>query len=110
MRKCNCKRYVCIALNVCFRYHALGMESEHCAGPVLHPNWASGQAGVVTLLHDIIITADEPTRVWFAQYLKCMQQKVSRHGNLALCTRGWLAGVITTTHWIWQVLNLAHVI
>ena len=35
-----------------------------------------GQAGVVTLLHNIIIAGDEQTRAWFAQYLKCMQQKV----------------------------------
>jgi hypothetical protein len=34
------------------------------------------QAGVVTLLHNIIIAGDEQTRAWFAQYLKCMQQKV----------------------------------
>ena len=34
------------------------------------------QAGVVTLLHNIIIGGDEQTRAWFAQYLKCMQQKV----------------------------------
>ena len=37
----------------------------------------SSQAGVVTLLHDIIISGDDQTRQWFAQYLKCMQQKVS---------------------------------
>ena len=34
------------------------------------------QAGVVTLLYNIIIAGDEQTRAWFAQYLKCMQQKV----------------------------------
>ena len=36
----------------------------------------SSQAGVVTLLHNIIIAGNEQTRAWFAQYLKCMQQKV----------------------------------
>jgi len=34
------------------------------------------QMGVVTLLHNVIITGDEQRKTWFAQYLKCMQQKV----------------------------------
>ena len=38
--------------------------------------YEDSQAGVVTLLHNIIIAGDEQTRAWFAQYLKCMQQKV----------------------------------
>ena len=37
------------------------------------------QAGVVTLLYNIIIAGDEQTRAWFAQYLKCMQQKVREY-------------------------------
>ena len=32
--------------------------------------------GVVTLLHNIIITGDEETKTWFSQYMKLMQQKV----------------------------------
>lgn len=62
-----------------FRYCSHGMESERGLGPILNPDWASGQAGIITLLHNIIITGDDQTRAWFAQYLKCMQQKVSLH-------------------------------
>ncbi len=62
------------------RYYFLlldcGMEKERDINPVLDPAWASGQAGVITLLHNIIITGDDKTRNWFSQYLKCMQQKV----------------------------------
>ena len=53
-----------------------GMEVDLGMGPE-----ASGlQTGVVTLLHNVIIAGDEQRRVWFAQYLKCMQQKV--HTNI----------------------------
>ena len=45
-----------------------GMAASDCG--------EDNQAGVVTLLHNIIIAGDEQTRAWFAQYLKCMQQKV----------------------------------
>ena len=58
------------------RYCSHGMESERGLEPILNPDWASGQAGIITLLHNIIITGDDQTRAWFAQYLKCMQQKV----------------------------------
>lgn len=59
------------------RLRTFGMESELHVEPVLDPDWASGQAGVITLLHNIIIAGDDHTRAWFAQYLKCMQQKVN---------------------------------
>ena len=35
------------------------------------------QAGVVTLLYNIIIAGDEQTKAWFTQYMELMQQKVS---------------------------------
>ena len=41
--------------------------------------------GVVTLLHDIIITGDEETRTWFSQYMKLMQQKVYTAQHIGLC-------------------------
>ncbi len=78
---CMCKHvhaYDCMCVHICyyFRFRMVGMESERQVGPVLDPHWASGQAGVITLLHNIIIAGDDHTRAWFAQYLKCMQQKV----------------------------------
>ena len=54
-----------------------GMEVDPGVGPE-----SSGlQTGVVTLLHNVIIAGDEQRRVWFAQYLKCMQQKVHTSTN-----------------------------
>ena len=49
-----------------------GMEVD----PGMGPESSGLQTGVVTLLHNVIIAGDEQRRVWFAQYLKCMQQKV----------------------------------
>ena len=45
------------------------------SGPGLEPE-GSSQSGIVTLLHNILITGDEQTKAWFAQYMKLMQQKV----------------------------------
>ena len=65
-----------------FRFRNFGMKSEHSTCPVLEPDWAPGQAGIITLLHNIIIAGDDQTRAWFAQYLKCMQQKVTTKNTL----------------------------
>ena len=62
-----------------------GMESEHASGPVLDPEWAPGQAGVITLLHNIIIAGDDHSKAWFTQYLKCMQQRVSMYVCTCVC-------------------------
>ena len=50
------------------------------------------QMGVVTLLHNVIITGDEQRKTWFAQYLKCMQQKVCR------LARGLLPPLVLQEH------------
>ena len=55
-----------------FRMGTGGMEVD----PGMGPESSGLQTGVVTLLHNVIIAGDEQRRVWFAQYLKCMQQKV----------------------------------
>ena len=59
----------------------VGMDSD----PGLEPE-GSSQSGVVTLLHNILITGDEQTKAWFAQYMKLMQQKVinNLHENVGL--------------------------
>jgi len=36
-----------------------------------------GGAGVMALLHTVIIAGDDQTKAWFLQYLKCMQQRVT---------------------------------
>lgn len=67
-------QFLCVCIDPCLNYRAknygVTTTSSHCD--------EDRQAGVVTLLHNIIIAGDEHARAWFAQYLKCMQQKVRK--------------------------------
>ena len=51
-------------------------DSSTGMGPGMAP--PPTPTGVVTLLHNIIITGDDDTKAWFSQYMKLMQQKVRK--------------------------------
>ncbi|CAI8032929.1 Integrator complex subunit 2, partial [Geodia barretti] len=57
-------------------------DSSTGMGPGMAP--PPTPTGVVTLLHNIIITGDDDTKAWFSQYMKLMQQKYRRQRTSAV--------------------------